>query len=104
MAFEVDGVWYPDDTLPERFRELAPLISRWCLAGDVRRGELQEAASTEELMALIQHVDDCAEEMRDYYTAQPSTTAAYLLMILDECAEEASMVVGLREETKDFPE
>lgn len=98
MTFEVEGVTYRRDDLPEQFHEVVPFLARWALADENDREELQEAASVEELDEFVQTVEPLTDAIEAFVQscADAPTPISILMARLLDCAIEASVELDLR--------
>jgi VanZ family protein len=83
----IDGLRLNPDLLPEPLRELVPLIKMWAVGDDVKRRELLETASAEELEQLKDRVCPLMDRIDEYLDSFP----------MDKVPEEAALVGRLAE-------
>ena len=92
---EINGAEVDLDRLPDEFDDLKPLIRRWAIGDDVKRGAAQEAAPTDELEELWNVVQPRFPEINEYLDENDSDEA-HLLGNLAEGAMEASFELDRR--------
>jgi hypothetical protein len=83
----IDGLHLNPDRLPESLRELVPLIKLWAVGDDVKRRDLLEAASAEELEQLKDRVCPLMDFINEYLDSFP----------MNKVPEEAALVGMLAE-------
>ena len=92
----IDGIDVDLDRLPAKFDVLKPLIRRWACGDDLERTAMQDAASTEELRALVRAVRPHFAAINAYLN-EHDHDEAHLLGNLAEGAVEASLDLRRRE-------
>ena len=96
---QVDDLPVDFDRLSEELRPLAPFIRQWGVADDVARETRMEAASDDDLRALIDAFEprwDAINDWLDEHDADPDRYEATVLSAASEAALEAQLELDRR--------